>query len=147
MESLAGAYTAGGPVRLWLPGLGVTDPRVRRVSKAVEQYDAAFRLARHEVTGDWVVVIGDKGHPVFGFGRELPHPDDVERILGKHDIARHGPRIMADLAREAEKVRLDKQYRISESDGIVAEHLEHGFRREHKHPTTRIFVPRSLSGR
>jgi len=132
------------PVRLWLPGLGVTDLRVRRVARAVKQYDESLDLARHEVTGDWVVTKGESGFPVFGFGRELPNPDDVERILGKRDIKRHGKKIMDQLARDAERRRLDEQYRMEETDGIAAELFESAFRRVGKHPNPRIFVPRSL---
>jgi hypothetical protein len=134
----------GGPVKLWLPGLGVTDLRVRRVVKAVKDYDESLNLARHEITGDWVVVIGENGFPVFGFGRELPHPDDVAPKLAKHDIKRHGRKMMDHLAREAEQKRLDSRYRVEESNGELAEHLEVGFRQEGKHNRPRIFVPRGL---
>jgi hypothetical protein len=134
----------GGPVKLWLPGLGVTDLRVRAVARAVERYDADLRLARHEITGDWVVTIGENGHPVYGFGKELPHPDDVERKLGSHDIRRQGRQIMDHLAREAERKRLDAQYRSEEQNGEMAEHLEVAFRQNHAHSTPRIFVPRGL---
>lgn len=136
----------GGPVKLWLPGLGTTDLRVRKVARAVDNYDPALRLARHELTGDWVVVIGDQGHPVFGFGRELPRPEDVERILGERDIKRNGRRIMAQLATEAERKRLESKYRGSEQDGVVAEIMEHAFRKVGRHPTPRIFVPRGIRG-
>ena len=127
----------GGPVKLWLPGVGVTDLRVRRVARAVEQYDASLRLARHEITGDWVVTIGENSHPVFGFGKELPHPDDVERKLSQHDITRHGRQIMDHLAKEAERKRLDSQYRVAEANGELAEHLEVGFRQQ---GNARIYV-------
>jgi hypothetical protein len=148
MENLGAPDTVpGGPVKLWLPGIGVTDLRVRKVVKAVKQYDESLNLARHEITGDWVVIIGDNGFPVFGFGKELPHPDDVERKLGAHDIKRHGKKMMDHLAREAERKRLDSQYRVEESNGELAEHLEQAFRAQGVHPTTRIFVPRSTRGR
>lgn len=144
MENSVADIVPGGPVKLWLPGVGVTDLRVRAVAKAVERYDADLRLARHEITGDWVVTIGDAGHPVFGFGKELPHPDDVERKLGQHDIRRHGRKMMDHLAREAERKRLDAQYRMEEDNGELAEHFEAAFRAEGRHPTTRIFVPRGI---
>lgn len=140
MEDSSGAYTGGGPVKLWLPGLGVTDLRVRAVSKAVERYDESLRLARHEITGDWVVTIGESGHPVFGFGKELPHPDDVEHKLGAHDIKRQGRQIMDHLAREAELKRLDSQYRAEEQNGELAEQLEVAFRHQQAHSSPRIFV-------
>lgn len=134
----------GGPIKLWLPGLGVADLRVRHVVKAVKEYDESLNLARHEITGDWVVIIGDGGHPVFGFGKELPHPDDVGRKLAAHDVTRHGREIMDHLAKEAERKRLDSKYRTEEQNGELAEHLEVGFRQEHRHSVPRIFVPRGI---
>jgi hypothetical protein len=142
MENLG--HVPGGPVKLWLPGLGAVDLRVRKVALAVDRYDPALRLARHELTGDWVVTMGDSGHPIFGFGRELPRPDDVERILSEKDIKRHGKRIMAQLADEAERKRLDSKYRVSEDDGQLAEHFEHQFRRVGRHSSPRVFIPRSI---
>lgn len=132
------------PVRLWLPGLGVTDLRIRRVARAVKQYDESLELARHEVTGDWVVTKGESGFPVFGFGRELPNPDEVETILGRHDIKRHGKKMMDQLAREAELRRKEAEYRMEETDGVAAEAFEAAFRRMGRHPNPRIFVPRSI---
>jgi hypothetical protein len=136
----SGDIVPGGPVKLWLPGLGATDPRVRACARAVERYDAALRLARHEITGDWVVTIGERGNPVFGFGKELPHPDDVEKKLAAHDIKRQYKQITDHLAREAELKRLDAQYRMEEQNGELAEHLEVGFRHQKAHPQARIFV-------
>ncbi len=140
----SGAYVAEGPVKLWLPGLGVTDLRIRRVAVAVEQYDPALRLARHELNGDWVVVMGDQGHPIFGFGRELPRPEDVEHLLGKHDIKRHGKKLMADLAVMAERERLDSKYRQAEQNEELADHFAELYQTTGKRRGNRIFVPRSI---
>jgi hypothetical protein len=52
--------------------------------------------------------------------------------------------MMDDLAREAERKRLDDQYRMDETDGATAEIFEHAFRRVGRHPNPRVFVPRSI---
>jgi hypothetical protein len=132
------------PVKLWLPGLGDADREVRAVARAVREYDQDLRLQRHELTGDWVVTLGENSHPIYGFGRTLPDPRDVEHILGSRDVKRRGKKILDDLAREAERKRLDQQYRVEEHNGEMAEHFEHAFRKQGKHPTTRVFIPRSL---
>ena len=132
------------PTKLWLPGLGAVDPEVRAIARAVRDYDPDLHLQRHELTGDWVVTLGESGHPIFGFGLRLPHPDDVAAILSKRDVKRNGQRILADLARQAEIKRQEAKYRVSEQDGELAERLEHSFRIRGAHPTTRIFVPRGL---
>ena len=108
--------------RLWLPGLGAVEPSVRRAAKAVRDYDESLRLARHELTGDWCVVIGDMGHPVYGFGRDVPSPEDVRLKLEKHDTKRHGKKMMDELARESELKRLDAQYRSEQQNYEMAEH-------------------------
>ncbi len=138
------AFVQDVDTRLWLPGTSAADPRVRKVSKAVERYDEAFRLARHELTGDWVVVIGEQGHPVFGFGRELPAPEDVETILGKHDIKRNGKRIWAQIQQITAQERAKEEAKGRASSERTAEILAHQYEKvgAHRHP--RIFVPRGI---
>ena len=108
--------------RLWLPGLGAVEPSIRRAARAVRDYDESLRLAKHEITGDWVVVIGDGGHPVLGLGREIPHVEEIRAKLEAHDTKRHGKRIMDELARDSEKKRLDAKYRADEQNYEMAEH-------------------------
>lgn len=110
------------PTRLWLPGLGAADPEVRRVAREVRDYDEALRLARHEETGDWVVVIGDQGFPVMGFGKRLPEPGMARVELAKRDTKRHGQKMLDQLAREAQRRRDDAKYRAEEQNGELAEH-------------------------
>jgi hypothetical protein len=138
------AFTQEVETRLWMPGTAAADSRIRKVAKAVERYDEALRFGRHEITGDWVVCMGEDSHPIFGFGRELPNPDDVERILSEKDIARRGSEILKELADAAEKRRNAESHTLSEKTAIAAEHFEHAFRRIGKHPTPRVFVPRSI---
>lgn len=135
------AFVQEAPLRLWIPGTGEVDLRVRAVAKAVERYDEAFRLARHEITGDWVVLIGEQGHPVFGFGRELPRPDDVEHILGQNDMKRNGPRILKQLDEAREKAYREQTAKAEARNAELVEHFEHGFRKQGQHPTPRVFVP------
>lgn len=116
-------------ISLWLPGLGAVDLRVRKVAHAVRDYDESLRLAKNENFGDWCVVIGEMGHPVFSFGMELPDPRDVERLLAKHDTKRYGKEIMDALARDAERKRLDDEYRMHDVNGSVAEVMESAMHR------------------
>ena len=135
------AFSMDVDTRLWIPGVAAGDVHQRAVAKAVKEYDESFNLARHELTGDWVVVIGENGHPVFGFGRDLPNPRDVERILGEKDIRRHGARMLDALNREADRKRAVAQSAMDDATSMVAENMEHGFRKEGRHPRPRIFVP------
>ena len=116
-------------ISLWLPGLGATDLRIRKVAHAVRDYDESLRLARNETYGDWCVVIGDMGHPVFSFGKELPNSYDVPGLLSKHDTKRYGKEIMDALARDAERKRLDSEYRYDQTTGEVAEVMESAMHR------------------
>lgn len=129
--------------RLWVPGIHAQDSRIRAVARAVERYDEAFRFAKHEMTGDWVVTIGDNGHPVFGFGKSLPRPEDVERLLAEKDVARHGAKILRMLHRESEALKMEADHVAEEKHGELAEVFEHAFRREGRHPTPRVFIPRT----
>jgi len=116
-------------ISLWLPGLGETDLRVRKVAHAVRDYDESLRLAKNENFGDWCVVIGEMGHPVLSLGMELPDPRDVAQMLAKHDTKRYGKQIMEALARESERKRLDEEYRYGQTTGAVAEVMESAMHR------------------
>lgn len=138
------AYVQEGETRLWVPGTAAADSRIRKVARAVKQYDECLSLARHELNGDWVVTIGEHGHPVFGFGQELPDPRDVESLLSKFDMKRNGPKILADLAAAGlaqAKVTKDAD---SERNGQLAERLLHEYEKVGAHTHPRIFVPRGI---
>lgn len=142
----SGAFTQEVPEgghRLWMPGVNGADPRVRAVARAVERYDESLRFGQHQITGDWVVCIGETGGPVFGFGPDLPNPDDVERKLAAVDVKRRGRQILDGLARESEARKAAARLAMDDATMEVVEHMEHGFRQEGKHPTPRIFVPRT----
>ena len=132
------------PIKLWLPGLGVTDLRVRKVARAVKQYDETLELARHEVTGDWVVTKGESGHPIFGFGQELPPADAVEHILGRHDISRHGDRILGQLEREAEEQRRKDAYAADQHNEELAERLLHEYDKVGARRRIKVYVPKGV---
>lgn len=132
------------PVSLWLPGVGVTDLRVRRVARAVKAYDATLDLQRHEITGDWVVTKGESGFPIFGFGRELPRADEVEHILGKHDISRHGKRILDQLEKQAELERIAAAKAVDEQDEQMAERMLHEYDKVGARRRLSVYVPKGV---
>jgi hypothetical protein len=144
MEDSTGAFLSEAETKLWLPGLGAADPEVRRVAKAVDAYDPALRLAKHEVTGDWVICIGDNGHPVFGFGRGLPNPEDVAGMLAKHDVKRNGKRILEALEKQRQRDLLDSQYRVSEGDEASAEAAEWFYNKHGARRRTTVYVPKGV---
>lgn len=132
------------PKSVWIPGIHVSDREIRAVCLAVEAYDEALRFGRDEITGDWVVVIGEQGHPVYGFGRFLPDPETVGPTLAKHDVKRHGPKLMAQLAARAKREKAEDDWLMDENTGVLAEHFEHGFRKEGKHPRPQVFIPKGV---
>lgn len=132
------------PCKLWLPGLGEVDPRVRRVVHAVRDYDADLKLARHEITGDWVVVLREDGFPIFGFGQELPDPAEVRGILERRDVKRHGKKMMDALAREAARRRAEADYAVDQADEATAEIMADFYAKHGAKRATRIFVPRGV---
>lgn len=137
----SGLIVPEAPTSLWMPGLGVVDLRVRKVARAVKDYDATLDLQRHEVTGDWVVTKGQSGHPIFGFGPELPRPDDVEQILGKHDISRHGKRILDQLEREAAARKAADEYAADQQNERMAERMLHEYDKVGDRRRIKVYVP------
>jgi hypothetical protein len=132
------------PIKLWLPGVGVADLSVRRVARAVKAYDETLDLQRHEITGDWVVTKGEFGHPIFGFGPQLPRHDQVAEILGKHDISRHGKRILDQLEREAAARKLEAEKAIDEQDEQMAERMLHEYDKVGARRRLKVYVPKGV---
>ncbi len=132
------------PISLWLPGVGVADLRIRRVARAVKAYDETLELQRHEITGDWVVTKGESGHPIFGFGQELPRADAVEQILGKHDISRYGKKILDQLEKEAAARRLREDKDADEHNEQLAERMLHEYDKVGARRRLRVYVPKGV---
>lgn len=133
--------------KLWIPGLGEVDPRVSAAQRVVREYDERLELARHEITGDWVVYVKvdrDWLYPVIGIGPELPaNAEDLRQRLRKADTRVHGDKILRQINENNERIRRESRRRGLEADEAVAEALEWGFRREGVLPR-KVFVPRSL---
>lgn len=129
--------------RLYIPGQGFVDFRLRRAIKAVEQYDQRLILAKHEVTGDWVAFVQlgpDRMFPAVGFGKELPEPHEIRRILEAADTRRHGDKILRQIQETND--RIQRQYRQATDDGIeqAAERAEFGLRK-YTGEKPKIFIP------
>ena len=145
----------GEETRLYLPDGSEYDPAIRGVQRAVEEYDERLVLARHEITGDWVVFIKlernsplstDQGnlYPVVGLGPELPDVEEVRKRLYQADARRHGSKLLDQINDHNDRLRQERRAAADEAIGETAEALEWGFRKEGWHPQTRIFVPRGI---
>ena len=135
--------------RIWTPG-GMVDPEIRAAERVVTQYDERLMLARHELTGDWVVWLkpranpfGNAPYPVVGLGSSLPAPAEIEHRLKRADTARRGDEILREMDEANARLKAERNRAADEGSGIAAEALEWGFRKEGAHPSPRIFVPRS----
>lgn len=129
---------------LWLP----SSYRVlneREAAKAVEEYDPGLVLGQRRDTNEWVVFAkeGPEGQPfpVFGLGTALPTPLEIKRRLHNSDVRRNGRKVITDILRRQEAQQKAARAAREEKTGIAAEHFEHAFRKEGKHPVPRIFIP------
>lgn len=133
--------------KLWIPGKGEVDPRVNAAERVVSEYDERLVLARHEVTGDWVVFIKvdrDNIYPVIGIGPELPaNAEDLRARLRATDTRIHGDKILRQINESNERIKKESRARALDADGQVAEALEWGFRREGV-LSPQVFIPRDL---
>lgn len=127
--------------------MGEVDPNVTAAQRVVREYDERLELARHEITGDWVVFIKldrDTLYPVIGIGPELPaNAEDLRQRLMKADSKRHGDKLLRDINEHNERIRRASRARALEADEAMAEGLEWGFRREGV-LTRKTFIPRDL---
>lgn len=129
--------------KLYIPGQGFVDLHLRRAMKAVEKYDDRLILARHEHTGDWVAFIQlgpDRMFPVIGFGKELPHPDEITRTLERADTHRHGDKILRQIQEHNDRLQREKRALAAEAVEETAERAEFGFRK-YTGQKPLIFIP------
>lgn len=129
--------------KLYIPGQGMVDLHLRRAMKAVEQYDDRLILARHEHTGDWVAFVQlgpDRMFPVIGFGKELPHPDEIRRILEQADTHRHGDKILRQIQEHNDRLQREKRAATTEAIDEAAEYADFGFRK-YMGLKPQIFIP------
>ena len=133
--------------KLWIPGQGEVDTRVVAAQRIVREYDERLELARHEITGDWVVFIKlgpDNLYPVIGIGPELPdNAEELRQRLWKADAQRHGTKILDDINAHYNRLRDESRKRALDADEQTAEAFEWGLRREGV-LSPKVFIPRDL---
>lgn len=129
--------------RLWIPGEGEVDMRIVGCQRVCREYDDRLVLARHELTGDWVVFIKisrDNMYPVIGIGRELCDPEELSQRLWKADAKRHGSKLLHDINEHNDRIRRESRKRAIAADEEIAEALEWGLRQEGV-LAKKVFVP------
>ena len=132
--------------KLWIPGMGETDIRIVGCQRVCREFDDRLELAKHELTGDWVVFIKvDRGnlYPVIGIGRELCTPDELRERLWKADAKRHGDKVLRDINEHNARIQRESRNRALDADEATAEALEWGFRQEGV-LSKKVFIPRDL---
>lgn len=129
--------------KLYIPGQGFVDFHLRRAMKAVEEYDDRLILAKHEHTGDWVAFVQlgpDRMFPVVGFGKDLPQPDEIRRILERDDTRRHGDKILRQIQETNDRIQREKRAAATEAIEQAGEYAEFGFRK-YTGQKPKIFIP------
>lgn len=133
--------------KLWIPGVGEVDPRISAAQRVVREYDERLVLARHDLTGDWVIFIKvsrDNLYPVIGIGPELPeNAEELRHRLWKADTKIHGTKVLDDINRHNRRLQEASRKRGLEADGEIAEAFEWGFRQEGV-LSPKVFIPRDL---
>lgn len=132
--------------KLWVPSMGETDIRIVGCQRVCREFDERLELARHELTGDWVVFIKiDRGnlYPVIGIGRELCDPEELRTRLWKADAKRHGEKLLHQINDSNERIRREYRHKADDAAEAAAEALEWGFRQEGV-LSRKVFIPRDI---
>lgn len=130
--------------QLWTPQ-GLVGPEIREARQAVEDYDPNLSLGRHEITGDWVVLLkrpdSEAPVPIFGLGKELPSRERITEQLYKSDVRRRGGKIAEALERRQREAQREADRKASDAAEEAAEGFAWAARKDGSHPSPRIFVP------
>ncbi len=132
-ESTRRVQTA--PLRMYIPGQGnVTLPEIA-ATRAIEGYDEKLMLARHEMTGDWCVMLKKgpwgKPFPVLGLGREIPAPEAITQRLLAADTKRHGDKLLHDLRANTARREAHTAAIADEGTAAAVEAYDWAFKHEH----------------
>ena len=134
---------------IWLPGKGVVDLEPYRVHRALQAYDERLVFGRitdekHPGYGDWCAFVkkphGMPPHPVLGFGRQIPTPEEAVRRADAANTKRHGTKVLEELKREDVQRR---NARDRESLNLAETYADIMMEAEHVKPP-QIFVPRGI---
>lgn len=137
---------AAPEMNLYIPGAGggMVDLAFKRAERAVKNYDDNLILAKHEHTGDWVAFVEipatDNMFPVIGFGKELPHPDEIRAILERHDTRRHGDKLIRQIQENNDRIQRELRAAGDEATERAVEAAEFGIRK-YTGRKTKIFIP------
>jgi hypothetical protein len=129
--------------RLYIPGQGYVDFRLRAATKAVSDYDERLILARHEHTGDWVAFVQlgpDRMFPVIGFGKELPDAVEIRDTLERHDTRRHGDKVLRQIQETNDRLQREKREATDEAIEVAADYAAFGLRK-YTGEKPKIFIP------
>jgi hypothetical protein len=129
------------PANIWVPN-SFTYREAMVVNKVVREYDPELQFGRNESNGQWCIFMERNGEkiPILGF-QGIPHPDDAVKRLYNSDARRHGSKILDDMNKHNEKLRLAREDEINDATGQLAEAAEFGAREDGLHDKPRIFVP------
>lgn len=145
-NSIIKAVQAAPEQKLYIPGAGggMVDLAFKRAERAVRNYDDRLILAMHEHTGDWVAFVqlpnSDNMFPVIGFGRELPHPDEIRVILERHDAQRHGDKLIRQIQENNDRIQRELRAAGDEATERAVEAAEFGIRK-YTGRKTKVFIP------
>lgn len=129
---------------LWVPNN--VNKQELKAQRVVQEYDERLELARHELTGDWVVCLKMEGgslYPVIGLGRDLPDPYDLKIRIRKADLRREGSRMLDEINKNNERIRQEYARKAEEGAGKMAEALEWGFRKKGV-GNSPVYIPRDI---
>jgi len=129
---------------IWIPGRGQMVIRELQAARAVEEYASDLILGFRKDTQEWVVFKqgGPDGQPfpVFGLGRELPTPEEIQKRLYLADTKRRGGQIVEEVNRRNEARQQAARDVADGAAEIAAEAFDWALRKE-GHGNQRIFVP------
>ncbi len=137
------------PLRIHIPGQGDVDLATLSATRAIEAYDEKLMLAKHEITGDWCVMLKrgpweGKPYPVLGLGQgDLPSPEEITQRLMAADTKRHGDKILHDFRARNETKERVADVAAEEGTGVAAEAYEWAFRQMGSLPK-KTFIPQDI---
>lgn len=121
---------------IWLPP-GHQFAGLKEARQAVQDYDADLDFGLNQDTGQWCVFLkrgtneltATKDLPVLGFNH-IPGRDEVQKRLYQTDALRRGREVLDEWNRHNDKLQAEKDAKIRDDDGHVAEMFEWGFRKK-----------------
>jgi hypothetical protein len=144
-------YMGTDPVQIYTPG-GMVNSAAIKVESKLREYDERLCFGFNPANRDWIAYVkmprdfdaayyidGYPVYPVYGFGNDIPEPDEALYKIMSIDTQRH-PHLLEKMNKANARVQAEQEALLEEVYEETAERIEHALRKEGETKFSKVFM-------